>query len=166
MENLTHWKKLANPKYLGSHDLFVTDGKYGKMVLTIKSVNQEEVLGENNRKDMCLVAHFAENVKPMILNRTNCKAITKVSGSPALEKWTGTRITIQVSKVKAFGEVHDALRIQDHAPKNEVRDYTNETAKLKACQSLDELAQVWGELDGDSRTALIAVKDEMKSKLS
>ena len=71
----THWKQLINTDYLGAYAL--KDGE--DMVLTIKSVGQEVVTGIGGKKETCTVAHFTENgIKPMILNRTNMKTITKL----------------------------------------------------------------------------------------
>ena len=47
----------------------------------------------------------------MILNATNIKMLCGILGSPFIEDWYGRKIELTVSKVKAFGEIHDALRI-------------------------------------------------------
>lgn len=110
---MTHWKKLTNPDYLGAYAL--EDGK--DIILTVDYVKQEVVMGADGKKEECTVAHFKENgVKPMILNATNCKAISKLAKSPYIEKWSGLRIQIGVEMVKAFGEVVDALRVRKTAP--------------------------------------------------
>lgn len=109
----THWKKLTNPDFLGSWDF--TKGE--ERSLTIARVNQQEVFNpSSSKKEMCMVGHFKENSKPMILNKTNCKMITKRSGTPYIEQWAGFGIVIGVDKVKAKGELVDALRIRDKAP--------------------------------------------------
>ena len=48
----------------------------------------------------------------MLLNSTNCKVLSRLTGSPYIEDWTGVEFTVGVEKVKAFGELHDALRIR------------------------------------------------------
>ena len=108
----THWKKLTNPNYLGAYSL--DDGE--DIVLTIKAVRQEDVVGSDGKKEACIVCHWQENQKPMILNVTNCKAIAKLAGSPYIEKWPGTRVQIGTERVRAFGTVTDALRIRDEKP--------------------------------------------------
>ena len=67
----THWKKTFNPDYLGAYAFDPGEEK----IVTIVSVTQEEVTGLEGRTELCLVAHL-ENEKPLILNKTNCKAIT------------------------------------------------------------------------------------------
>ena len=112
MEKLTHWKKTRDTNYLGCWDLL--DGEeYKAIVLTISAVKQEKVLNlETNAKTDEIVLHFAEKqYKPMILNTTNKQAIEKATGTPFIEQWAGNKIKINVEKVKAFGDMHDALRI-------------------------------------------------------
>lgn len=110
----THWKKLENPDYLGSYAL--QPGK--DLVAQIKSVGQEEVYNpSSNGKEVCTVAHFMDSaIKPMILNVTNCKTITKLYDTPYIEDWTGKFIAIYIAKVKAFGETVEALRIRTKVP--------------------------------------------------
>ena len=112
----THWKKLTNPDYLGAYAL--EDGK--DVILTISYVREEKVTGSDGKKDDCVVCHFSERVKPMILNSTNMKTITKLFGTPYIEDWSGRRIQIGIDKVKAFGDVVDALRVRKFIPAENV----------------------------------------------
>ncbi len=112
MESLTHWKKLTNPDYLGAYALQPGE----ELVLTIKSVSNEVVTGTDGKKETCSVMRFEENVKPMVLNATNSKTITKLFKTPYIEEWVGKQIQIYAEKVKAFGEVVDALRIRSFIP--------------------------------------------------
>ena len=53
----------------------------------------------------------------MLLNSTNAKKIKILARTPYIEEWTGQRIQIYVQEgVKAFGELHDALRIRPTVP--------------------------------------------------
>lgn len=107
----THWKKLINPHYLGAYSLDPGE----KRTVTIQKVVRETVTGENNRQEECTVAHLAGE-KPFILNRTNCKTITKIYSTPYIEEWAGKQITIFAAKVKAFGDTVEALRIVEKKP--------------------------------------------------
>jgi hypothetical protein len=111
----THWKKLQNPDYLGSYSL--EPGK--DMILTIKNVKVESVTGPDNRKEDCTVMYFVENVKPMIVNATNAKIISKLYKTPYIEEWAGKKIQIYSTEVKAFGDVVEALRIRPKVPANQ-----------------------------------------------
>ena len=106
----THWKQNFNYDYLGSYSL--ADGK--EVVLTMAATKKELVTGGDGKKKECFICYFKEKadwIKPMILNRTNCKTIEKMYGTPYIEEWAGKQITIYIqSGVKAFGDVVDALR--------------------------------------------------------
>jgi hypothetical protein len=109
----THWKKLHNPDYLGAYAL--DPGK--DIIVTIKSVQNEQVIGPDGKKEECTVARFMEQVKPMILNVTNSKIIEKMYATPYIEEWAGKKIQIYTANIKAFGDMVEALRIRPTAPK-------------------------------------------------
>lgn len=106
----THYKKMRNPDYLGSWDLADENGVFRNKILTIKEVKKEMVHDGKGGQDDCVTVHFQE-AKPMIMNSTNLKTIHKVLDTPYIEDWVGRKIEITVQQVKAFGEVHDALRV-------------------------------------------------------
>lgn len=108
----THWKKLENPDYIGAYAFQPGEEK----VVTIQFLRREMITGTDGKKEECTVVHFIENEKPLILNATNGKMITKVTGTPYIEQWANHRIVLGVEKVKAFGEVVDAVRVKKKAP--------------------------------------------------
>lgn len=109
----THFKKLFNPDYLGS---WAFEPKEEKIV-TIGHVKVEMVVGTDGKKEECTVVHFQErDIKPLILNSTNGKAITKLLGTPYIEEWAGCQIILHVQRVKAFGDVVDAVRVAPKLP--------------------------------------------------
>jgi hypothetical protein len=109
---MTHWKKLTNPDYLGAYSL--EPGQ--DIILTIERVQVEMVTGPDGKKEECMVCHWQEQEKPMILNITNAKMIQKLLKTPYIEEWSGRRIQICVERVKAFGEIVDALRVRNFLP--------------------------------------------------
>jgi hypothetical protein len=124
-----HWKKQFNYEYLGSYSL---DGKR-EVIVTVNHLAQEKVTVQQGRKEDCFVVYFREFDKGMILNRTNARAIEKVSGSGLIENWIGTQVTLYVEKgVKAFGDVVDALRIRDKKPSRQKMTKEIETSMLDA----------------------------------
>ena len=116
----THFRKIKDPNFLGSWDLMLENGSYGKLVLTIEKAGTQEVVDHKGQKTSEAVVNF-KGYKPMILNHTNVRAIVKATGSPYIEDWAGKPVTLYVKKVKAFGEMHDALRIEPLAPKQIVK---------------------------------------------
>lgn len=113
-ENKTHWKNNFDYNYLGSYSL-----KNGKdVVLTISKTQQEMVKGTNGQSEQCFVAYFVERadwIKPMILNKTNCKVISQLY-TPYIEDWSGVKVQIGIAQVSAFGDTVDALRIRKKIP--------------------------------------------------
>lgn len=129
---LTHWKKMINPDYLGAYAL--DPGQ--ELIVTIKIVRIEKVTGPDGKSEELPVAHFNESgIKPMVLNATNMKTITKVHGTPYIEQWSGKAITLYVDKVKAFGDVVEALRIRPVAPKLELPELTVSHPKFDSIKS-------------------------------
>lgn len=106
----THFKKLRNPNFLGSWDLADENGVFRKKIVTIQSVIKKMVHDGKGGQEECVTVSFHE-CKPMIMNSTNLKTIWKSLDSPYIEDWVGNKIELNVQKVKAFSEVHDALRV-------------------------------------------------------
>lgn len=111
----THWKKLTNPNYLGAYSL----DNGADIVLTIREVKMEPVIGSDGKREDCAVCYWVESEKPMIMNTTNLKMVAKLTGSDYIENWPGTKVRIGTEKVRAFGTVTDALRIRDEKVKDE-----------------------------------------------
>lgn len=107
----THWKKLTNPDYLGAYAFANGEEK----IVTIDYVAQEDVMGIEGRTSACIVAHLVGE-KPLILNKTNCKAITKLLHTPYIEEWAGHKIILAVQMVRAFGEDVEAVRVKPKLP--------------------------------------------------
>lgn len=103
-----------NPNYLGSWDL--DDIPNRELVLTIDQIKDEEVV-TNGQKEVCTVCHWTDKAfKPMILNVTNKKTLCKLYKTKDTEKLKGKAVAIGTEKVKAFGDVYDALRIRKRIP--------------------------------------------------
>ena len=109
-----HWKKVFNSDYLGSCDL---DNR-NDLKAVIKSVTVKNVKGPDGKEQERNVATFTDaNIKPMILNATNCKLIKKFARSVYINDWNNIPIQIYVKDdIKAFGEVTEGLRIRPNQP--------------------------------------------------
>lgn len=112
-----HWKKLvSDPKYLSEAD-FV---EMSEFAATISATTNEKVQNASSKVDKTVV-HFDENVKPMVLNVTNSKAITKVAKTPLVEKWKGVRIQLYFDpKVKFAGDTVGGVRVRPFAPTSNI----------------------------------------------
>ncbi len=110
-ETKTHWKKCFSKEYLGSHDLDEKDLK-----AIIHHVEVRVVKDSSGKDGKCNVAVFEGNIKPMILNVTNCKIIKRFSGTNYIEQWSNIPVTIYSKQIKAFGEETEGLRIREKQP--------------------------------------------------
>ena len=108
---LTHWKKLTNIDYIGAYSLQPGEERTVKIL----SVGKQKVKGSDGKEAECIVAKL-ENEKPMILNRTNCKTLTKLFQTPFVENWKNAEVIIYAENVKAFGDMVEALRIRPTKP--------------------------------------------------
>ena len=89
----------------------------GDKTLTISEIGEEEMYdAETGGKKKGLVVHFEEEDLPMVLNVTNAETIAEVTGTDKLAEWVGRKVIVGTSKIKAFGKVHDAIRIRNQVP--------------------------------------------------
>lgn len=114
---MTHWKSLMDCDFLGVYSF--EDGK--DKLVTIQKVTREVVTGAGGRKEECPIIYFNEsNIKPLIMNSTNAKTISKILGTPDTEKWIGGQIQIYPDfTVKFGGEVTGGVRVRPFLPKKE-----------------------------------------------
>lgn len=162
MTTLTHWKKTVNPDYIGSYAL----DSDKDMILTIKSAGVEMVTGNAGKKEEKLVIHFHENVKPMICNRTNAKVITKLHKTPYIEQWAGKKIQLYSSRITAFGEEVDALRVRDYVKETAI-DPSSAIDSLNNCSTLEELKSTFLSLNKkeQSHPDVKSLAEKLKTEL-
>ena len=125
-----HWKKQFNYDYLGSHSIDK------ETIATISKIDMVDLVTSQGKKERCMTILFKEFDKPMIVNRTNAKAIEKVCNSPMLEDWFDKQVYLYVEKgIKAFGESVDGLRIRDIKVEKMQYNTKVENAMLNAIKS-------------------------------
>lgn len=118
-----HWKNLANYDYLGAYSF---EGITDHVVLTIKEIKRERVTSEGGKSEDCIVAHFEETnvdgveVKPMVLNKTNCKTIEKkLYKTGQVEDWIGKKIEIYTTTTRFGRDMVPCLRVREEVPAEE-----------------------------------------------
>ena len=117
MSEKTHYRKAFDSPYLSSADIVEPT------VLTVARVALEAHKTKKT-KDLFNTAFFAERdlrpgekLKPMILNATNSKTMRQLTGSPFIDDWQNTRITVYVDHNVRFGkESVEGLRISPFTP--------------------------------------------------
>jgi hypothetical protein len=137
------------PGYLGSWDLLELPNK--EVTLTIDKIVDEEVVADG-RKEICTVIHWKEkDYLPMIINITNKKAIAKLYNTKDTEKLKGKAVIIGIEKVKAFGDIHDALRIRKRIP-------PKKTAVLPKCEQCGKDINGFGNMTPEQMASYTALK--------
>lgn len=152
----THWKKNFNYNYLGAYSL--TAGK--DMIVTIKDTKIEMVKNQKGENEQCFTCYFVESPKPMILNKTNCKAIEKLYGTPMIEEWVGKKVQLYSAMIRAFGTETDCLRIRDFKPEAQKIDNAEALKLISSSKSFSELQANYTSLSKE----LKADKDVMAEK--
>ena len=88
----------------------------GKSVtLTMKCLSVEMLPGGKGKEEEKYLLYFDETDKALILNKTNAKTIAALYG-PETDSWGGNRITIHPEQVRAFGNNHTVVRVDDKRP--------------------------------------------------
>lgn len=100
--------------YLGHWD--VPDG--GDLVLTIDKIYEEDVHNQRGTEQKP-VMYFREPVKPMIVNKTNNDAITKLHGKRTkANNWSGKKIALYAGE-EPKSEDGFAIRVRPYLPKTD-----------------------------------------------
>lgn len=92
-----------------SNYLKASDLQGEERVVTIKHVEFEEVGRDKERK---AVIYFAGKQKGLILNKTNARKITELSGSAITEEWAGLQIKVYPTETEFGGETVECIRIK------------------------------------------------------
>ncbi len=79
--------------------------------LTITGATLEEVEDPASRGKKLVSLHFRETEKLLALNKTNARAIARITGTPVVEQWAGHKIRLRREMVRAFGEEVPAVRV-------------------------------------------------------
>lgn len=97
----------SESKYLAKSDV----GEDG-VILTIKGFHREMVKGDDGDEEKT-VLHFVEDVKPMILNRTNAQLLAVVTGAKIAGEAKGKQIVVYNDPTVGFGgKITGGIRIK------------------------------------------------------
>jgi len=94
-------------KYLRADDL-----KGRVFELTVKEVKIEKLQGIQG-EHLCAVLYFDKAQKGMALNKTQCLAMSKITGTEFIDKWEGARISLR----SGMAQNHKATVIIDYPTK-------------------------------------------------
>lgn len=164
--SLTHIDKLRNPNYLGGWDLQDENGKTTDIIVTIKEVKSEFVFNQKSQIEEPVLTVFFNECKPIILNATNRKTLKKITNTSYIEEMAGKKIQLTTKRIKAFGEFHDAIRIVNQVPNQQVEKVDIEKCKklLSDSKTIPELVTAWEKLTvkEKSTSEVAAEKERLK----
>ena len=138
------WKKMTTGKYRNYQEFYANylggwSFADGDQILTIKDVEEQEVRikDKDSGTEVKLTVTFQETDLPLVLNRTNADMIAKVTGTSFTGDWIGKKIKVGTSKVRAFGDVWDAVRVRDE----KITAAASEPATEAQIRRIHELAE-------------------------
>jgi hypothetical protein len=140
----THYRKVFKSDHLGVADLeeFLEEGK--SLSFTIREVKQEIGAVVAGRKGDYNIAYFYENIKPLVLNSTNSKTVSRFNkGSSFVEDWNDTRVDLTIDRnVRMKGAVVGGVRISPLQPKEKVKPSFTEAQFEKAKAAKATIEQI------------------------
>ena len=140
-QKVLHWRNLTDLTHLRAECFQPKERK----VLTIKEVKSENVTSSNGEVEQKPVAYFEENVLPMVLNVTNCKAIEKLYGTGDVYSWVGKKIQVFATITRVAGEAVPCLRIENVIPvSNEVQYKCSVCGKVISKDLYDKSVEKYG----------------------
>lgn len=104
------WKEQYPSKYLKAADLGDSN-----LTGTIVACNIERVGQGSNAEDRLVLEFRESSLKPLVLNKTNCEAIEKITGTDDTEAWIGRKVTLYASETTFQGRTVSCVRVK--APK-------------------------------------------------
>ena len=117
MEKGTNYRNVYKSDHLGAVDLdeFIESGK--DLIFTIKYVKQEMGAKVAGNKIDANIAYFVENIKPLVLNATNARIISRFAKSTHVEKWNNIPVELYIDhNVKFKGVTVDGVRVKQRQP--------------------------------------------------
>lgn len=132
-ENLTHWKKNNDSKYISGEDLQAElHGLKKEMVVSIAKFEDAETFDQNNQAKVIKTGFWLKGqdgkllYKPVLLNKTNAKFCASEFKSDFMEHWIDRPFTIYAKHDKRHGYV---VRFKNYVLPVLIKD----SANYKAC---------------------------------
>ena len=117
----------SNSNYLKKDDV----GEDG-LILTIKGFKSETIDGDDGKEDK-VIMYFVEDMKPMVVNRTNSQLIGICTGAKNAGEARGKKIVVYNDPTISFaGKITGGLRIKKvagepkAAPKSDFEDFKDD----------------------------------------
>ena len=103
------YRQASESEFLAADDLPVDRD----VCLTIAGASIDNVTSPTNKTKKMVCLSFEKTPKKLALNRTNGRTIAKITGSTQVEDWTGAKICLYRTTIKAFGDPQlPAIRVR------------------------------------------------------
>lgn len=131
MNDKTHYRKVFKSDHLGSADIEDFKENGSDLIFTISHVAQEIGTKVAGKKIDANVAYFKEAIKPMVLNATNSKIMSKLTKSSFVEDWRNVTVQLYIdANVMMKGEVVGGVRINPNPVRPKKPVITKASASL------------------------------------
>lgn len=157
----THYRKVFKSDHLGVADIEDLIEAKSNLIFTINQVKQEIGVKVAGRKGNYNIAYFQEDIKPLVLNATNSKAMKFLAGgSSFVEDWAGIPVQLYIDPTASFGgEITGGVRIHPNPVKKRMELMPNTHAwdrAIGAYRRAGDLSEVLKHMDiSDVNQALI-----------
>jgi hypothetical protein len=170
MEQLTHFKKNLDSRYISGEDLQAElKGLKKEMNVVITRFDDAEAFDQKSQSKSIKTGFFLSNYpsnvalhKPVLLNSTNADFLRKEFGSDFMEHWLNKPFCMYAKADKRFGHV---VRFKSY-----VAPYVDDKKALELlgkCKTKGELKTAWDSLSAQEKLvpSVMAMKDSLKDTL-
>lgn len=173
MEQLTHWKKNNDPRYISGEDLKsgieIGKGLAPEMAVYICGFEDYETFDQSNNSKVIKTGFRLKTLdgkdvyKPVILNKTNATFCIKEFKSEFIEHWLNKPFVLYAQQDRRHGFV---ARFRKYSPPATVSP-DNAIRLLESCKTQDELKNIWVNLSGAEKNlpSVMAKKELLKTTL-
>lgn len=169
-ENLTHWKKNNDSRYISGEDLKAgLHGLSSEMVVTLSKFTDAETFDQSSQSKVVKTGLFFTDIngrplyKPLIMNNTNANFIKKECNSDYMEHWIGKTFVLYALADKRHGFV---ARLKKYYAPAQIDD-KKALADLNNCKTLADLQTVFLALTPAEQKlpTIYALKEKLKTTL-
>ena len=170
MENLTHWKKNNDSRYISGEDLQgELNGLKKEMVVVIDRFEDAETFDQTKNAKLVKTGFYLKTLdgkqvyKPVILNNTNAKFCRTEFKSEYREHWVNKPFVLYAQPDKRHGFV---ARFKKYFPPAQVSD-VEPLRLLSLCGTLTDLQTTWNGLSPQEKLlpTVLAKKESLKTTL-
>ena len=171
--NLTHWKKNNDPKYISGEDLKkgveIGKGLKPEMIVYIHKFEDSETFDQTKQSKTIKTGFYLKELdgkdvyKPVILNNTNASFCIKEFGSEYMEHWLNKPFVLYAQADRRHGFV---ARFKKYYPPAQISD-EKAIKLLESSKDLDELKKNFLSLSSEEQrlTTVVAKTEALKLTL-